>query len=169
MAADRRASVALQHTKEFPCGWPSCPKVRIQSSWIHNMTDPVRVLTCSPQPCRSSIANPTSSGTFASIPMTVPTFAPGATATKASSSAALSQSTYVLIPARSLIAASMKVVGNASRTCVSFLAQVNAMLTVMQSLPAWPDIVGSTPAAGRTDVRLRAVRCKPNPTASHRH
>ncbi|KAL8837801.1 MAG: hypothetical protein Q9176_005435 [Flavoplaca citrina] len=48
--------------------------------------------------------------------MTVPTFAPGATATKALSSAALSPSTYVLIPARSLIAASMKVVENASRT-----------------------------------------------------
>ncbi|KAL8658181.1 MAG: hypothetical protein Q9226_001208 [Calogaya cf. arnoldii] len=27
MAADRRPSVAaLQHTKEFPCSWPSCPK-----------------------------------------------------------------------------------------------------------------------------------------------
>ncbi|KAL8776900.1 MAG: hypothetical protein Q9213_008087 [Squamulea squamosa] len=27
MAVDRRASVAgLQHTKEFPCSWPSCPK-----------------------------------------------------------------------------------------------------------------------------------------------
>ncbi|KAL8811006.1 MAG: hypothetical protein Q9200_002145 [Gallowayella weberi] len=65
---------------------------------------------------RSSIASPISSDTTAYIPTTVLTSVLGATATKASSSAALSPFTYALTLARNLIAASMKAAASDSPT-----------------------------------------------------